>query len=126
MHVPMGSATAHQQSSLICHSCTLLVCVFQGCPCVHFTGRGDEHYTFCCELHMADSNAALRHSIATTSLFTLLQGGAMLPAQPSGSLGPAPPDLATAARVLADQTQFIRTGDGVQLVCSWRYLQPSF
>ena len=45
-----------------------------------------------------------------------LQGGNKLTAQPSVVVGPAPPDLATAARVLADQTQFIRTSDGVQLV----------
>jgi hypothetical protein len=50
-----------------------------------------------------------------------LQGGNKLTAQSSVALGPAPPDLATAARVLADQTQFVRTSDGVQLVrwCRW-------
>jgi hypothetical protein len=45
-----------------------------------------------------------------------MQGGNKLTAQSSVALGPAPPDLATAARVLADQIQFIRTSDGVQLV----------
>lgn len=48
-----------------------------------------------------------------------LQGGSKLTTQPSVTLRPAPPDLATAARALADQTHFIRTGDGVQLVCGF-------
>lgn len=46
----------------------------------------------------------------------LSQGGTKLAPQPSIALGAAAPDLATAARVLADQTQFITTSDGVQLV----------